>query len=498
MKALSKITLIIAVVLVLLCLVSHAFAISDIRCSTCHNMTAEEIQKIVDETIGTQIDSFESILVQRSDVIAVYGSIPAKAKGVEAYEYWLQVSNISIAIAQDEILKEYLHEYGGPIIGQGTQCVCYISIMVLDEHADEFTEEDMLAIKAVVDKYATLEGIDNCPLVFFKGDMAQSYLTEEQLAVLWKSGFNGLRVYDGAENLKALAESLEPSSRPAGFSSAVFFNADSENHFNAALSDKTSFSLFYMMKSLFGSSDNKKPLQAGSVEYSNFSTNKVRPLVGGTMVATSTSAGTVGYAAKDVHNPASRGVVTAAHILHFEGEKELYQPRPMKGNASSIGFASKISKEADCAFIPTEAADVKAAIYTGEGHNYLLDVIGYEGALSSGYPLSKSGAVSGNTVGNYYGVRYNQTFTIKNGTINYTVDYVGVVKEGSNISFSVPGDSGGPVYITVNSTINGNQKEAAVLLGILEGGDGKGTVYYVPCTEIRDKAGVVPLTVNDH
>ncbi|MBZ3935566.1 hypothetical protein [Methanimicrococcus blatticola] len=463
--------------------ITPTFAINDLRYSSYHNMTAEEIQKIVDETTGTQIDRFDFMLENNPDVLAVYGVIPDKAKGIEAYEYWLQMGNISRALADDEVMQSYHYANGGVVIGQGTQCVCYTSIMVLDERIDELTEKDMLAIKARVDYYASLEGLNDAPLVFFKGKMIDSYLTEEQLLYLYDSGYEGLRIYDGIENLTDLRSDFE----------TVSMSSNNYAFDNEGLSGDPS--LMTRIRSIFGGSAETVKLSSAS-NYDGLATERVRPMVGGLMIATSTSGGTIGYAAKEVNDSDSRGIVTVAHVFHFENATS-YQPRQAYGNSNAIGTFSKMSKEGDSVFIPLNASDVKAAIYTGERDDQLLDVIGYEGAISSGMPLCKSGVVSGNTEGTYYGVRYNQTFTVKNGTINYTVNHVGVIKELSTESYSVPGDSGGPIYVKTRAIVNGTEQDVAVLLGILEGGDGDGTVYYVPCTEIRDRLGVVPLTLND-
>ncbi|WP_316558735.1 hypothetical protein [Methanimicrococcus stummii] len=468
-------------------LVSPAAAINDIRYSSYHNMTAEEIQRIVDETTGTQIDRFDSMFENNPDALAAYGTIPDKAKGIEAYEYWLQMGNISRALADDEVMQSLHYANGGVIIGQGTQCICYTSIMILDERVDEFTEKDMLAVKARVDYYASLEGLEDVPLAFFKGKMIDSYLTEEQLLYLWESGYDGLRIYDGLENLTSLRAEYSPVT--------VTMSSDNYAFDNEALSNETSF-IDRILALFKGPSDSVSLPAASSGNLEGLASEKVRPVVGGLMIATSTSGGTVGYAAKDVSNTSERGIVTVAHVFHFENTTS-YQPRQSYGSNNELGTFSRMSKVGDSVFIPMNSSDVKAVIYTGDGDDRLLDVIGYEGAISSGMRLSKSGVVSGYTEGSYYGVRYNQTFTVKNGTINYTVNHVGVIEELSDESYSVPGDSGGPIYVKTVATINGEQRDVAVLLGILEGGDGNGTVYYVPCTEIKDQLGVVPLTIND-
>lgn len=462
-------------------------AMNDIRYSSYHNMTAEEIQRIVDETTGTQIENFDSLLETNPNVLSAYGVIPEVAKGVEAYEYWMQMGNISRSLANDEFVQNYLYENGGLIIGLGTQCICYISIIVLEEQAGEFTEEDMLAVKDRVDYYASLEGFEDVPMVFFKGAMAESYLTEEQLLYLYDSGYKGLTINDGLENLTDSRSEFGVVSMSAG---SYAFDNEGLSGTPSALDN-----ILAMFQSMFGGSADAVDLSVRK-NLNGLATEKVRPVVGGLMMATSTSGGTVGYAARDVNNPNLRGIVTVAHVFHFENATS-YQPRQVSRNGNEIGLFSKMSKGGDSVFIPMNASDIKPAIYTGEGDDQLLEVIGYEGAISNGMPLSKSGAVSGNTEGTYNGVRYNQTFTIKNGTINYTVNHVGVIQEASAESCSVPGDSGGPVYVKTKAVVNGTEQDVAVLLGILEGGDGNGTVFYVPCTEIQENLGVIPLTIND-
>ncbi|MDV0444644.1 hypothetical protein MmiAt1_01760 [Methanimicrococcus sp. At1] len=472
-------------------LITPAFGFNDFRYSAYHNMTAEAIQKVVDETTGTQIDRFDE-LQMNSDVLAVYGIIPEKAKGIEAYEYWLQMGNISKALSKDPVIQRMHYSNGGAVIGQGTQCVCYTSIIIWDERADEFTEEDMLAVKERVDYYASLEGLSDSPIVFFKSKMADSYLTEEQVLELWESGYGGLIINDGHENLTPLRDGLNTAPDASAFSSA---SVDLEN---TALSGDLSFiERLLSVFSIFKSDDYTEFPADGRITQKEFADEKIRPIVGGLMVATSTSGGTVGYAAKDISDSDIRGIVTVAHVFHFEN-KTAYQPRQGYTDGNKIGFFTKMSKDGDSVFIPMNSSDVKAAIYTGEGDDRILDVIGHEGSVSSGMLLRKSGMVSGNTEGTYYGVRYNQTFTVKNGTINYTVDHVGVIKESSADSYSVPGDSGGPIYLQTDMKINGTEKDVAVLLGILEGGDGNGTVYYVPCTEIKENINVVPLTIYDY
>lgn len=228
----------------------------------------------------------------------------------------------------------------------------------------------------------------------------------------------------------------------------------------------------------------------------NYSTDKIRPMVGGIRITTEKSAGTVGFVAREINEPDSYGLVTSAHILHFENQT-IYQPQFDHNQTNAVGEYSRINEITDVVFIPQEKTDVLPYIYTGNSsaEGQLLPVIGYETQMPIGTGVEKSGIASGQTYGSYDGLRYNQVFTIKNGTYNYTVDCVGIIRENSEIEYSDHGDSGGPVYIRMNSTVNGAEQECAVLLGILEGGNGNGTVFYVPCEYIAEKLGVVPLTI---
>ncbi|WNY26313.1 hypothetical protein [Methanolapillus ohkumae] len=83
------------------------------------------------------------------------------------------------------------------------------------------------------------------------------------------------------------------------------------------------------------------------------------------------------------------------------------------------------------------------------------------------------------------------TVTLSNSTkVTRTYDLIGVIKN-NNVIFALPGDSGAPVY-----TIMSNNK--AALVGIVYGGNNEvyglnGETYFVPCTEIESKLGVIPL-----
>ncbi|MDR2944907.1 MAG: S1 family peptidase [Methanosarcinales archaeon] len=449
------------------------------------NITADEIRHVIDVAMETEYN-FDFLMngTHSENVVSVFGTAPQGVHGMEAYNNWVSMDNISQALANDDVFQKYLYSNGGAILGQGTQSVCYISIVVFNEEAENFLKNDLLTVKARVDHYAALEGIQNVPLVFFKGNMSDSYLSEEQLLYLYDSGYEGLTITDGLENLTALRSQLGTVSM-----------ASETNYAFDDIGLSESPSLIDRIKFMFKSSPEPMDLSSLST-FEGMADEKVRPIVGGVMIATSTSGGTVGFAAKDVNNPDVRGIVTVGHVFHFEN-KTSYQPRQGYGDGNTIGTFSKINKSIDSVFIPTNASDVKAGIYTGEGDDQLLDVVGYDDAVASGMPLSKSGVSSGNTNGTYFGIRYNQTFTVKNGTINYTVAQVGMIQESSVTSYSIPGDSGGPIYVKIKETVNGTEQDVAVLLGILEGGDGNGIVYYVPCSEIQARLGVVPLTIYD-
>ncbi|MBQ3620355.1 MAG: hypothetical protein II940_01615, partial [Methanosarcinaceae archaeon] len=145
----------------------------------------------------------------------------------------------------------------------------------------------------------------------------------------------------------------------------------------------------------------------------------------------------------------------------------------------------------DMLYIPKNNVQVLPQIHVG--NNELLDVGGYS-RMAVGMVLNKSGISTGNTQGELQGYINNGTLSTRvNGTlVYYTVRELGVLKADST-----HGDSGGPVYDGMNTTINGKYKYRAYIAGIIAGGNEIDEVYFVPSSEIRDEFGLVPLTVAD-
>ena len=503
MRPISKILCFAVLLIVVIGSVSPAVAFSDIRCSQYHNMMPEKIQKIVDMAEKPNVKAF-TVLEKNPNVLALFGEIPELSNGVEAYEYWIKKNRVVSALANDDVIQSMHYANGGVIIGKGVHR-CYISVFVLDEHADEFTKEDMLIVKERVDYYAALEGIENIPLVFYKEEITASFLTIEQVLHLWEAGDDGLRIHTGLEILEALSSSngSSGSSDSSGISTFVLTSSVENQTLNPTDADNYSLLTAFFRAFRSNNSDDHPSLITRFIAFfrphnpdltrtpdlESLSGEKVRPIVGGIMISTTKSSGTVSFAARDVNDSNIRGIVTAAHIFHFE-DQIAYQPR--QGKNTSVGTLTRMVQECDSVFIQMNASDVSSVIYTGKGDSRLLYVIGFEGAASIGTPVGKSGITSGNTEGTFTGIRYNKAFTVGDG-ITYTVRSVGVVTERSVEKYSAPGDSGGPVFIETRAVVNGTETDVVVLLGILEGGDGKGTVFFIPVLDIKEGLGVVPL-----
>ncbi|MDR2944728.1 MAG: S1 family peptidase [Methanosarcinales archaeon] len=214
----------------------------------------------------------------------------------------------------------------------------------------------------------------------------------------------------------------------------------------------------------------------------------VKNPLGGLHIETNTSGGTLGYAVKFQNNFSKKGMVTVAHVLHFTS-RPVYQSTSGIGS-HLLGTPTSMNNSYDCVFIP-ETNTRKAQPYICDGAGNDLKVVGSAGSVSHNMLVEKSGSYSGFSQGYYIGTLYRQNFSIPSS--NYTVETVGILEEKNynpNLTVqknvSIKGDSGGPVFSKFGSN--------AVMFGILEGGDGNGTAYFVYCNDIRDSLGVVPLT----
>lgn len=223
----------------------------------------------------------------------------------------------------------------------------------------------------------------------------------------------------------------------------------------------------------------------------SFATNPnsfVKNPIGGLHIETNTSGGTLGYAARFQNNTSKKGVVTVGHVLHFTS-RPVYQCT-VGTSSHLLGTPSLMNNSYDCVFIP-ESSTRKVKPYLCDGAGNDLKVTGLTGSVSNNMLVEKSGSYSGFSQGYFKGTLYQQRFTTS--TLNYTVASVGVLEEKNynpdlevQTNVSIPGDSGGPVFSKFGSN--------AIMFGILEGGDGEGTAYFVFCTDVRDSLGVVPLT----
>ncbi|MDV0447387.1 hypothetical protein MsAg5_12750 [Methanosarcinaceae archaeon Ag5] len=208
----------------------------------------------------------------------------------------------------------------------------------------------------------------------------------------------------------------------------------------------------------------------------NYYTDKTRPVIGGTRVATQMYGGTSGFAAKNQTNSSRIGIVTVAHLTNFSNAMSVYQPTVSSSN--KIGVTTGVRQDIDAMFVP--CSNVQAKIHTG--NNFLVSVKGSSG-LSSGMALYRSGINTGDTSGTYAGYAYyNQNI------FNNTVSRLDVMVQNNH---SQPGDSGGPVY----TTVNGRTYICGITCAYKQEASGRIVTLFASSEEIRSKLGVVPLTM---
>ncbi|WNY27177.1 hypothetical protein [Methanolapillus ohkumae] len=138
-------------------LISPVLGEEDLRKSVENPYTEEETKLIIDSTKQTNPTAFLSYS-KNDNILAVYGEVPLKNKGVESYEWWLAISNTVDEIAEDEAFGKYLARNGGSIIGYGPCSEGYIIIQTDQELRSKITQNDLEQIQKIVDKYAEKNG----------------------------------------------------------------------------------------------------------------------------------------------------------------------------------------------------------------------------------------------------------------------------------------------------------------------------------------------------
>ncbi|MDV0447634.1 hypothetical protein MsAg5_15430 [Methanosarcinaceae archaeon Ag5] len=168
LKQIFFVTLILSIILIL---TSPAFG-ADIRDLYKDTHTEEEIQKIIDTASPTKPEVFSNYSKSnKENVLAVYGEIPVKKGGTEAYEWWLSISDTVISISNDQALGKYHYMNGGFITGYGPYSEGFITVKIDPEQRNKITEKDLSEIKNIVDQYAEKNGINNAPILIICEDI---------------------------------------------------------------------------------------------------------------------------------------------------------------------------------------------------------------------------------------------------------------------------------------------------------------------------------------
>ncbi|MDV0445992.1 hypothetical protein MmiAt1_15980 [Methanimicrococcus sp. At1] len=127
----------------------------------------EIIQSFIDKGSGTDANTLNEIL-QQPDVLAVYGLIPDKKAGVEAYEWWLLLDEIVTEVANDkEFQKKYMN-----CIGAHTDGYIYVKI---EEGETNIKMKEMETVRQIINTYAAKKGIKDVPFVIKIADEAYTF-----------------------------------------------------------------------------------------------------------------------------------------------------------------------------------------------------------------------------------------------------------------------------------------------------------------------------------
>ncbi|WNY26309.1 hypothetical protein [Methanolapillus ohkumae] len=176
---------------------SATYGEEDIRTNTM--LTTKQINEIVDRTPPLKSDSIWKS--ENYGVLATYGNIPEKQKGVESYEWQLSISNVSELIFKNDALDEYLYRNNGFIIGYGSVIDGYIVVMTYDELEDTITDEDLKNIHKIINKYAEEKKIENVPIKIISSEMGEPLKPKLEFA-------------DDTQNSKAIDDDYESKVRP--------------------------------------------------------------------------------------------------------------------------------------------------------------------------------------------------------------------------------------------------------------------------------------------
>ena len=129
-------------------------------------ITSEFIkQRMIERNFAIDPNALKYI-ENENDVIATFGVMPELESGLESYNWWISICNITDEISEDKALEQYLLGSGGFCGGYGTFADGTIRIIVGENFRDSVTDEELKEVVEIVEKYAEKEGITSAPIVF--------------------------------------------------------------------------------------------------------------------------------------------------------------------------------------------------------------------------------------------------------------------------------------------------------------------------------------------
>ncbi|MCM1986341.1 S1 family peptidase [Methanococcoides seepicolus] len=127
------------------------------------NTEKEDLKELIDNIPPTNPSILED-KKENKNVLKTKGKIPKITEGKEVYEWQKKLDKIRRRINKDKALASYTED--GTVMAYGVHKDGYFIVMN-DENA-EITEEEMVDITKIIDKYAKYLGISDTPIVFTK------------------------------------------------------------------------------------------------------------------------------------------------------------------------------------------------------------------------------------------------------------------------------------------------------------------------------------------
>ena len=168
-------------------------------------------------------NTFETLKVE-SNVVETRGDVPEIKEDKEKIE-WLNTLKDCIHISESE-LHPYMKEYGGPLVGFGTNYGGYLFVEFdpeLDKNIDADTTEKFYNI---INSHATKEGISDIPVVFRIGEKE----VLESRSSYWRPIIGGIKITDLLTTDSTICFTAVDDDGNEGFVMAGHAAVDAENY----------------------------------------------------------------------------------------------------------------------------------------------------------------------------------------------------------------------------------------------------------------------------